>query len=279
MDSILGKSRSSERDLLKKHLENVNKYIDLKNTIIILDRGYYSLELMLLFDLLGLKYIFRLRSDIYIDERYEMRDDEYLDIKLTNNRTQNIKDETLLKQIENKEYISRRFVNYKTTDKTTITLLTNLSPEFASLTELKELYTIRWQIEINYDKMKNKLRIEEYSGRKEINIQQDFYAKTYIFNLYQAINNKSKEKLENKNEELRDKQGKERRPNSNLLIGRIRKKLYQLLNSTIYEIKGIITYLIDYGANFTITHDFNRESKRSDKKLFLGKNRSNIKRT
>lgn len=279
LDSILGKSRSSERDLLKKHLENVNKYIDLKNTIIILDRGYYSLELMLLFDLLGLKYIFRLRSDIYIDERYEMRDDEYLDIKLTNNRTQNIKDETLLKQIENKEYISRRFVNYKTTDKTTITLLTNLSPEFASLTELKELYTIRWQIEINYDKMKNKLRIEEYSGRKEINIQQDFYAKTYIFNLYQAINNKSKEKLENKNEELRDKQGKERRPNSNLLIGRIRKKLYQLLDSTIYEIKGIITYLIDYGANFTITHDFNRESKRSDKKLFLGKNRSNIKRT
>lgn len=39
--------------------------------------------------------------------------------------------------------------------------------------------------------MKNKLRIEEYSGRKEINIQQDFYAKTQLFNLYQAINNQS----------------------------------------------------------------------------------------
>ena len=82
LDSILGKSHSSERDLLKKHLENVNKYIDLNNTIIILDRGYYSLELMLLFDSLGLKYIFRLRDDIYIDERYGMKNDEYLNIKL-----------------------------------------------------------------------------------------------------------------------------------------------------------------------------------------------------
>lgn len=208
LDSILGKSHSSERDLLKKHLENVNKYIDLNNTIIILDRGYYSLELMLLFDSLGLKYIFRLRDDIYIDERYGMKNDEYLNIKLINNRTQNIKNNVLLKKIENKKYISGRFVNYKITEKTKITLLTNLAPEFASLPELKELYNIRWKIETNYDKMKNKLRIEEYSGRKDINIQQDFYAKTYLFNLYQAINNTSRKKLEYINEELREKYNK-----------------------------------------------------------------------
>ena len=277
LDSILGKSRSSERDLLKKHLENVKKYMDFEKTIIVLDRGYYSLELLLLFDLLGLKYIFRLKSDIYKDERDGMGDDEYLDIKLNDNRTQKVTDETLLKQIENKEYITRRFVNYKI-KKESVTLLTNMSPEFASLSELKDLYTIRWKIEMNYDKMKNKLRIEEYSGRKEINIQQDFYAKTYLFNLYQAINNKSQEKLEDINNELRDEQDKERRPNSNLLIGRIRKKLYSLITSTVEEIKEIITYLIDYGARFTIIHYFNRETERSDKKTFTGKNRSNIKR-
>lgn len=56
--------------------------------------------------------------------------------------------------------------------------------------------------------MKNKLRIEEYSGRKDINIQQDFYAKTYLFNLYQAINNTSRKKLEYINEELREKYNK-----------------------------------------------------------------------
>lgn len=56
----------------------------MNNTIRILDREYYSLELMLLFDSLGLKYIFRLRDDIYIDERYGMKNDEYLNIKLIN---------------------------------------------------------------------------------------------------------------------------------------------------------------------------------------------------
>ena len=182
----------------------------------------------------------------------------YLNIKLTNNRTQNIKNDDLMKKLENKKYINRRFINYNITEKTTITLLTNLSPELASLSELKELYDIRWKIETNYEKIKNKLRIEEYGGRKEINIQQDFYAKTCLFNLYQAINNQSQEKLEYINEELRDKYNKERRPNSNLLIGRIRKKLYQLLFSTLNEIKGILYYLVDYGVKFTIIHDFNR---------------------
>ena len=113
---------------------------------------------------------------------------------------------------------------------------------------IKDLYQIRWKIETNYDKMKNKLRIEEYGGRKEIIIQQDFYAKTYIFNLYQTINNQSQEKLEDINEELRDKHNKERRSNSNLLIWRIRKKLYELLFSTTNEIKRIVNYLVDYGA-------------------------------
>ena len=56
----------------------------MNNTIIILDREYYLLELMLLFDSLGLKYIFRLRDDIYIDERYGMKNDKYLNIKLIN---------------------------------------------------------------------------------------------------------------------------------------------------------------------------------------------------
>ena len=270
--------------------------MDFEKTIIILDRGYYSLELMLLFDLIGLKYIFRLnslelmllfdliglkyifrlKSDIYGEERNGMGDDEYLDIKLTDSRTQKVTDETLFKQIENKKYITRRFVNYKI-KKETVILLTNMSPEFASLSELKDLYTIRWQIEMNYDKMKNKLRIEEYSGRKEINIQQDFYAKSYLFILYQAINDKSQEKLEDINKELRDKENKERRPNANLLIGRIRKKLYSLLTSTVEEIKEIITYLIDYCAKFTITHYFDRETERTDKKTFLGKYRRILK--
>ena len=63
LESILGKSCSSERNLLKKHLKNVKKCVDFEKTIIIPDKDYYSLELMLSFDLLGLKYIFRLKSD------------------------------------------------------------------------------------------------------------------------------------------------------------------------------------------------------------------------
>lgn len=45
------------------------------------------------------------------------------------------------------------------------------------------LYFKRWPIETKYNTMKNKLEIENFSGRTLISVQQDFYATMYISNL------------------------------------------------------------------------------------------------
>lgn len=279
IDSILAKSRSSERELLKEHLKNIQGHVDFSKCIIILDRGYYSLELMLFFDSIGLNYIFRLRKDVYIDEREGMGEDEYLNIELKNNRIQNFKDDKLLEKIQNKDYFKRRFVNIELKTKEIETLLTNLTPEIASKEELNELYKIRWEIEVNYDKMKNKLRIEEFAGRTEIIIQQDFYAKIFIYNLYVAISAKSKEKLEETNKGMRENEDKEKRPNSNLLIGRIKKRLLELIMAPIGKLKEIINDLIDFGSVFTIDHYFNRKIVPREKKSYTNKFKTNLKRS
>ncbi|MDR2830934.1 MAG: transposase [Methanobrevibacter sp.] len=46
------------------------------------------------------------------------------------------------------------------------TLLTNIPQEIASPTELKELYGERWQIEKEYDVLKNKIHMENFSGKR-----------------------------------------------------------------------------------------------------------------
>ena len=47
LDPIIGESDSNEREMLKEHIENLKDKVDFKNTILLLDRGYYSLELKL----------------------------------------------------------------------------------------------------------------------------------------------------------------------------------------------------------------------------------------
>ena len=45
IDSILGKYNSNEREFLKQHIKNIEKFVNLDKVILIMDAGHYSLEL------------------------------------------------------------------------------------------------------------------------------------------------------------------------------------------------------------------------------------------
>lgn len=282
LDSILAKAKSSERDLLKKHIESLEQYIDLSKSILVIDRGYFSLEMLFYLEKKGIDYIFRLKDNTYIDERYFMEsNDEYLDIKLTSNRIQNIKDEKIKKEAKEMKYLRRRFVNHKlkTSKKkiTNETLLTNLPPELASPEDLKNLYNDRWEIELNYEKIKNKLHIENYSGRTELTICQNFYSQMYIFNLFLALKNEIEEQLEDENKKLREEKNKEKRANSNILMGRLKKKIIKLIVASKKSREMMLDKMIKRSKKNTIDHKFDRESTPRNKTKFTGKNKSNIR--
>lgn len=282
LDSILAKAGASERDLLKQHIESLEKYIDLSNTILIIDRGYFSLELLLYLENKGIDYIFRLKSNTYIDERYFMQsNDEYLDIKLNSNRIQNIKDEETKEQAKKMKILHRRFVNHKlrTTKKkiTDETLLTNLPSEIASYEDLKYLYNDRWEIELNYEKIKNKLHIENYSGRTELTICQDFYSQMYVFNIFLALKNEIEEQLEDENKKLRKEKNKEKRANSNILMGRLKKKIIELILASKKQREIILNKMINRSKKNTVDHKFDRESTTRNKSRFTGKTKSNLR--
>ncbi|WP_418658343.1 hypothetical protein [Clostridioides difficile] len=45
------------------------------------------------------------------------------------------------------------------------------------------MYHLRWTIETSYNRLKNRMKLEKFSGFKEILIYQDIYADIWLYNL------------------------------------------------------------------------------------------------
>ena len=283
LDSIIGKADSSERELAKQHIQNIKGAVDLKKVILIFDAGYYSLELKLFLDKMNIKYIFRLPPNTYKLEISKMElTDEIIKINNTHNRRQNINDDNLLNIAKKLLYIETRIVKIPIINQEgkedELIFLTNLPQNKANTFEITELYRDRWEIEVNYDRLKNNMEIENYGGKVETTISQDFYSSIYVFNLAMILRNKIQKHLERKNKKKRENEEKEYRTNINTLIGRIKNKLLKLFTSSKEKNKKILEWIIKRGTIDVYLYDYNRPKKQWHVKTFIGKFRFNQRR-
>ncbi len=63
----------------------------------------------------------------------------------------------------------------------------------------RELYFERWKLETYYDELKNKLKLEVFSGYSNQSILQDFYATIFVSNVQTLIVDELNEELQDKN--------------------------------------------------------------------------------
>ena len=189
----------SERDHAKNHIEQVDKMIDLKDSVFIMDRGYASQELI---ELLSKKssYLFRLRTKFSTE----------IDALSLGSHIITMYDD-----------VKVRIVKFTLPSGEIETLLTNLFDLDES--EFKDLYFRRWRIEVKYDVVKNKLEMPCFSGFSENIIMQDFWISMYLANMAAIAKNEADEKIK---EERLDKDNKyEYQANVNTLIGSMRDRL------------------------------------------------------
>ena len=182
-------SRSvSEVKLAIEHLNNLNKRFDLKKLIVIYDRGYGSTELMINTIYLNSKFIIRLNSQAFKKKIQQMNsDDEIIQINIKNSILKKINDEKVREFAVKMERLEFRIVKVKLKNGEIEVLATNLDKNEFTKNDLKELYRKRWTIETGYDKLKNFIELEDFSGiRKEI-IEQDFYAGIFIYNVATTV--------------------------------------------------------------------------------------------
>lgn len=89
----------------------------------------------------------------------------------------------------------------------------------------KELYFLRWGVETFYDELKNKLKIEQFTGYSQVSIQQDFFCAIFISNLQSVMVNDLADELAVQN------QGKQYdyKVNTNLSYGFLKNRVLDLL--------------------------------------------------
>ena len=83
--------------------------------------------------------------------------------------------------------INLRIVTITLENGTEETLLTNLPQNIITTDDLEYIYCKRWGIETNYNTLKNRFYIENYSSKKRIGIEQDVYSKFFIFNIFHYL--------------------------------------------------------------------------------------------
>lgn len=178
----------SEVKLAIEHLNNLNKRLNLTKMIVIYGRGYGSIELMLNTIYLNSKFIIRLNSQAFKKKIQQMNsDDEIIQVNIKNYILKKIDDEKVREFAVKMERLEFRIVKVKLKNGDIELLATNLDENEFSKNDLKELYGKRWTIETGYDKLKNFIELEEFSGiRKEI-IEQDFYAGIFIYNIATTV--------------------------------------------------------------------------------------------
>jgi len=200
----LDTTETGERNLAMEHLRYIEAYKNAKD-MIIFDRGYPSKALIKYMETNNLKYLMRLQESFNKEIDAASKNDFYVNINGCNVRA----------------------IKLTLSSGETETLITNLGRKAFKASEFPALYHLRWGIETKYNTLKNKLDIENFSGKTLLTVTQDFYATLFLSNISAAIKAESDEIIRD------DNAGKDLKyeyiTNENILIGKLKDKLIMIL--------------------------------------------------
>ena len=197
---------ANERTLGATHLKNFRSKTDAK-AIVLMDRGYPSFDLMYDIEKLKINYLMRCNKDNFLREiRDTESDDQIVHIKR--------------KGVE----LAVRVVTMKIKDNA-VTFITNLT-DIATST-IEKLYHKRWDVETLYNKLKNRMEIENFSGLDELCVKQDFYTTLLLSNMTASAIFESQKELD----KARKKKAisKEYRINHTYAVSELKMRLIELV--------------------------------------------------
>lgn len=166
VDTRISSCKSSERDHAADLIDGLKNNPSIKN-LIVMDRGYPSAELLHQIQNEGHAYVIRCCTE-FIRGMKLSGDDCIIDHCFGRMK---------------KHPIKLRIVKIHLPDGKLEIIATNLFSEHFSPSKLAEIYKMRWGIETNYNNIKNKLCVENFTGTSKIVILQDFYATMLLWNL------------------------------------------------------------------------------------------------
>ena len=223
------------------HLMGLKNRMDISKLITTFDRGYASLELMVSTEVLGSKYVIRLRKDTFKNKINKMEsNDGIIEINIGKRLLDKIEDKKLRKKAEKLGRIKIRIVKIELKTGEIEILATNLTNDEFTLAELKSLYKKRWEIETGFDRLKNYIRIENFSGRSKQLIEQDFYANIFVYNVCACMKIEASKKIR------RQPRNSKHKYVYVINFSRLVTLVYENLFNILSEIRVMIEIIIDF---------------------------------
>ena len=137
--------------------------------------------------------------------------------------------------------------------------------------EFKKLYNLRWGIETHFDKLKNKMKIETFTGRNVNSVKQECYSQILVSNIHSLLANTAdiiSSLIKNKKIRIH-----EYKTNQNVTIGLLKDSMVKLLISN--NIKEVLSSLLEDFCKYKIPIKPDRKYERNKKRNILrGKNRT-----
>jgi hypothetical protein len=236
INGILSSIDTDERTQAKQLLEHCQA-----NDLIIYDRGYPSFELIYEHYQKNLHFLMRMPLDfsqVVKDFVASGKTSQIVEIKPGQK-----------KSFENKPYTKSSTLKIRllriTLNSGGIEVLATslLDSKHYGNEVFKELYFKRWKIETYYDELKNKLKIEEFSGYSNQSILQDFYSTLFVSNIQTLIENEINEEIEKESETKNIKY--QYKINTTLSYGFMKDRILELfftkndMNDIINELKEL----------------------------------------
>ncbi len=206
-DCQIAPCATDERELAKLHMARLLE-LGLGGSLLLFDRWYPSAEFLAYTQNMGFFYVMRARK------KWNLQ----VDVIQTEGRV------TLSHENQNFQV---RVLKVKIPGGDQEILLTNLPETILSSKHAAELYFKRWAVETAFDTLKSKLQLENFSGKTEVSVRQDFYATVYLAGFTIICAEDANKMIE---EQDRDKQLKYRRKsNLNRSIDCLRTRFFRIL--------------------------------------------------
>ncbi len=263
IDGILSPLIIGEGKLALQHLLHVKE-----NDLVIYDRGYPSFNLI--YEHLKLKSNFLMRVKVgfsnvtkefirsgkstQIVSFYPSQHNNYID-----------------KEYDKKTSVKVRLIRVELADGEVELLITSLLDSKKYRTKIfKELYFKRWGVELFYDELKNKLKVEYFSGYSSQSILQDFYAAIFVSNVQTLIVSELTDEI---NEQTKRNKYKYK-VNNNLSYGFLKNRIVTLffskdsMDDTIKELKILFKkHLVPIRPNRSNLRNVGKYRKREKPKV------------
>jgi hypothetical protein len=263
IDGILSTLSIGEGALALNHLAFTKP-----GDLIIYDRGYPSFDLIYNHFQQNIDFLIRVKTDFsnVIHQFYQSGLATDI-VKIYPGKNTKLSDKSYTKDTFKKV----RLVRVELSSGEAEILITSLFEEGQYPHSLfKKLYFLRWGIETFYDELKNKIKVEHFSGYSQHSILQDFYAALFVSNVQSLIVGEINDELANE-----PKQNKyQYKVNSNLSYVFLKNRIITLFFSDkemdliVSELKMLFKkHLVPIRPNRKYERKTNKYRKRGNPKL------------